>query len=158
MTDHRHSPSSQGTEHAPARSTEALLPGGCSGTCLKTSSSAMQRALEPLMMPCEYCRPRRITAGWITVEGMLQGPGGGSCQHLCGPEHSTFMSSSPTTHGTAQEGGWQQPEGPGSPHSPLSCGPALSPQERYWAAPTATSQSEQNVPHHSIRCIPHAGL
>lgn len=92
MTDHRYSLSTQRVqEHTPARSTMPLLPGRCPGTCLKTSSSAMQRALEPLMMPWEYWRPRRTTAGWITVEGMLQGPGGGSCQHLYSPKHSTHL-------------------------------------------------------------------
>lgn len=44
-------------------------------TCLKTRKRAMQRALEPLMMPWEYCRPRRTTAGWIAEAGML-GVGG----------------------------------------------------------------------------------
>lgn len=89
MTDHRYSLSSQGT--GTHTCTQHNAPGRCSGTCLKTSSSAMQRALEPLMMPWEYWRPRRTTAGWITVEGMLQGPGGGSCQHLYSPKHSTHL-------------------------------------------------------------------
>lgn len=41
-------------------------------TCLKACSRATERALDPATMPCEYWRPSRTTAGWITVEGMLQ--------------------------------------------------------------------------------------
>lgn len=41
-------------------------------TCLKACSRATERALDPATMPCEYWRPSRTIAGWITVEGMLQ--------------------------------------------------------------------------------------
>lgn len=41
-------------------------------TCLKACSRATERALDPATMPCEYWRPSRTTAGWITVVGMLR--------------------------------------------------------------------------------------
>lgn len=41
-------------------------------TCLKACSRATARELDPATIPCEYWRPSRTMAGWITVEGMLQ--------------------------------------------------------------------------------------
>lgn len=49
-----------------------VLQSGQVCTCWKACSRATERALDPATMPCEYWRPRRTIAGWITVEGMLQ--------------------------------------------------------------------------------------